>query len=178
METNSFEVKAEALAYAMFPQLPNFCAVAACCGALGAILQRPVTQQELHAHYQVGLYTKLKAPAECDPNTFANLQRSGKGFSNWDVIRLCNAVLLDNSRVPAAAILCGQDFVRETSVPERLDGIFDWLRSKTCQAIVHILGHYTLCAGTFASAANGDRFLLLADSAKRSGPLRSLRVAE
>ena len=178
MRVNPVWVKSAVLEYAVFPQWPSFCGVAACCGALGAILRKPVTQQQLHERYQIGLYTKLKAPPESDPKTFASRKRSGKGFSNWDAIRLCNAVLLDAGREPSATILCGQDFVRETAAQEGRRALLDWLRGDGGQAIIHLRNHYVLLAGAFESSLNGGLSLLLADSSKRFGPLRSLAVGE
>ncbi|MEN3333951.1 MAG: hypothetical protein V7641_3316 [Blastocatellia bacterium] len=178
MDTNRVWIKGAALTYAVFPQWPSFCGVATCCGALGSILQKPVTQQELQRRYQVGLYTKLHASAVCDPNTFAKRQRSGKGFSNWDAIRLCNAVLLDEGREPAATVFCGQDFVRESAQPECRRELLDWLRHDSCQALIHLQNHYVLFAGAHESSVDGSLSLLVADSSKRSGPLRSLALAE
>lgn len=171
-------LKPNVFEYLIFPQLPSFCGIAACCGALGSILHRQVTENELHATYGVGLYTKLRAPADYPSDKFASLPRSGKGFSNWDVIRLLNAVLLDNSKGPETVILCGEDFVREVSNPDQFDNILDWLQDNSCHAIVHIVDHYALFAGTLQLPKTGEVYLLLADSSTRTGPLRSLALSE
>ncbi len=177
MSPNRFWLKTKVLEYLIFPQLPSFCGIAACCGALGCLLHCQITEQMLHAQYQVGLYTKLRAPATCSPDDFASLPRLGLGFSNWDVIRLCNAVLLDAGKQPAAVVLCGKDFVRETEELNQLKQILDWLRDDSCHAIVHTINHYTLVAGVFQHSLTEDIYLLLADSATRFGPLRSLALS-
>jgi hypothetical protein len=177
MNPNRFWLKTSVLEYSIFPQLPSFCGIAACCGALGCILHRRITEQILHAEYQAGLYTKLHAPATCSPDDFASLPRLGPGFSNWDVIRLCNAVLLDAGKQPSSVVLCGRDFVRETEEPNQLKRILDWLRDDSCHAIVHTINHYTLVAGVFQNSLTEDIYLLLADSAARFGPLRSLALS-
>lgn len=169
-------LKTKVLEYCIFPQLPSFCGIAACCGALSCVLNRQITEQVLHEQYQVGLYTKLRAPATSSPDDFASLPRSGPGFSNWDIIRLFNAVLLDAGKQPAAVVLCGKDFIRETEEPNGPQQILDWLRDNSCHAIVHTINHYTLVAGAFQNS-NEDIYLLLADSAKRFGPLRSLALS-
>jgi hypothetical protein len=178
MKSERFWLKKNVLEYFVFPQLPSFCGIAACCGALGSILGTQITEQMLHARYAVGLYTKLQAPVSCSPDNFAGLTRSGPGFSNWDVIRLCNAVLLDEGREPAAVVLCGEDFVRESGDLTQLQQLLEWLRNDYCQAIVHTVDHYTLVAGAFRHPLSAEIYLLLADSATRSGPLRSLRLAD
>ena len=178
MTSNRFWLKTNLLEYSIFPQLPSFCGVAACCGALSCILTKQITEQMLHEQYQVGLYTKLRAPTSCAPDKFADLPRVGLGFSNWDVVRLFNAVLLDEGREPAAVVLCGNDLVRETEDSNQLKQILDWLRDDHCHVIVHTLNHYTLVAGVFHDFLSDDVYLLLADSATRSGPLRSLPLSD
>jgi hypothetical protein len=177
MKTNWW-LKRNVLEYSVFPQLPSFCGVAACCGAIGSIIGRQFTEQMLHANYQVGRYTKLRAPAGCSTEDFATLPRGGPGFSNWDVIRLCNSVLLDEGKTPAAAVLCGKDFVRETAAGDRVDRILNWLRDDSCHAIVHTIDHYTLAAGAYQSPTAEGTYLLLADSAKLTGPVRSLALSK
>jgi hypothetical protein len=177
MSPNRFWLKAKVLEYLIYPQLPSFCGIAACCGALSCILNRQVTEQILHSQYQVGLYTKLRAPHTCSPDNFASLPRLGPGFSNWDVIRLFNAVLLDEGKQPAAVVLCGKDFVRETEEPSQLQQVLNWLRDDSCHAIVHTINHYTLVAGVFQNSLTEAAYLLLADSATRPGPLRSLALS-
>jgi hypothetical protein len=176
--TSNRWLKAGVLEYSIFPQLPSFCGVAAGCGAIGCILNRRITEEMLHAQYQIGLHTKLHAPASCTPDKFAGLQRSGPGFSNWDVIRLFNTVLLDEGKQPAAVLLCGEDFVREVGERSQRQEILDWLRDDSCHAVVHTVNHYTLVAGVYETAPNRDLYLLVADSAIRSGPLRSLALSD
>ena len=178
MNSKRFWLKANVLDYSIFPQLPSFCAIAACCGALSCILDRQITEEMLHARYGVGLYTKLNAPATCAPETFASLPRTGLGFSNWDVIRLCNSVLLDEGKKPATALLCGEDLVRETADLKGRQRLFEWLQHDACQVIIHTVNHYTLVAGASRLPLNGDHYLLVADSARRSGPLRSLALSD
>lgn len=171
-------LKPRVFEYAIFPQLPSFCGVAACCGALGAILDKRITEQSVHQRYQVGLYTKLQAPATCSPDEFAGRPRVGLGFSNWDVIRLFNAVMLDEGRGPGSAVLCGADFVRETAHPRSVERLLDWLQDDECQAIVHTVHHYTLIAAAIRPAAEADTYLVLSDSGARSGPARSMPLSK
>jgi hypothetical protein len=178
MNSKRFWLKTNVLEYSIFPQLPSFCGIAACCGALSCILDRQITEAMMHSRYGVGLYTKLNAPATCSPENFANLPRSGLGFSNWDAIRLCNSVLLDEGKKPSTALLCGDDLVRETadlSGPQRL---FEWLQQDSCQVIIHTVNHYSLIAGASKLPLNSHHYLLVADSARRSGPLRSLALGD
>lgn len=178
MNSKRFWLKTNVLEYSIFPQLPSFCGIAACCGALSCILDRQIIEEMLHSKYGVGLYTKLNAPATCSPEHFASLTRSGPGFSNWDVIRLCNSVLLDEGKNPSTVLLCGDDFVRETEDLSRRERLFGWLCDDSCQIIVHTVNHYTLVAGASKLPLDGDHYLLLADSARHSGPLKSLSVGD
>jgi hypothetical protein len=178
MNSKRFWLKTNVLEYSIFPQLPSFCGIAACCGALSCILERQVTEEMLHSRYGVGLYTKLKAPATCSPRNFASLPRSGRGFSNWDVIRLCNSVLLDEGKNPSTALLCGGDLLRETVEPGLRQKLFEWLHDDSCQIIIHTVNHYSLVAGASKLLFEDDHYLLVADSARRSGPLRSLAMGD
>ena len=178
MDSKRFWLKTNVLEYSIFPQLPSFCAIAACCGALSCILERQITEEMLHSRYGVGLYTKLNAPATCSPENFASLQRSGPGFSNWDVIRLCNSVLLDEGKNPSTVLLCGGDFLRETVELHLRQKLFEWLDDDSCQIIIHTVNHYSLVAGASKVLLEGDQYLLVADSARRSGPLRSLAMGD
>lgn len=178
MKSERFWLKTNVLEYFIFPQLPSFCGIAACCGALGSILNKQITEQMMHSTYEVGLYTKLRAPSTCSPDHFAILPRSGLGFSNWDVIRLCNSLLLDEGRRPSTVLLCGDDFVRETANPYQRRRLLEWLQQDSSQAVVHTVNHYTLVAGGSCQSLNDDNYLLLADSAKSTGPLRSLRMTD
>jgi hypothetical protein len=178
MNSKRFWLKANVLEYSIFPQLPSFCGIAACCGALSCILDRQITEEMLHFRYGVGLYTKLNAPATCSPENFASLPRSGPGFSNWDVIRLCNSVLLDEGKNPSTALLCGDDLLRETADLSQRQRLFEWLQHDSCQIIIHTVNHYSLVAGASKLPLDGDHYLLMADSARRSGPLRSLAMRD
>ncbi len=162
----------------IFPQLPNFCGIAACCTALSCILQRQLTEQELHTQYEVGRYTKLRIPVDHPLDNLKSIPRLGQGFSNWDVVRLINAVLLDYEKEPSSVILCGEDFVREVLNPHRLNSILDWLQDNSSHAIVHIMNHYAVFGGVLQSPKTREIYLLLADSSVQTGPFRSIALSE
>ncbi len=173
-----FWIKEEALRHAVFPQLPSFCAVAVCGSAVNALLGTALTQERLHEIYGVGERTKLQLPPGQLPADLRSLPRSGWGMSNWDLIRLFNAVMEDAGREPHAAVLCGADFVRETAAEAGLQRLLEWARLPTSQAVVHVVSHYALLAGLLRSGPERAPYLVLADSSIRKGPLRSLPLAE
>lgn len=174
----NFWLKEEAIRHAVFPQLPSFCAVAVCCGALNALLGTSLTQVQMHELYGVGEWTKLHLPPGQLPPDLKSLPRSGRGMSNWDVIRLFNAAMLDAGREPHAAVLCGRDFVRETADEPNLRRLFEWARQPSNQVVVHLMNHYALIAGLLRPEPGKGPYLVLADSSITKGPLRSLLLAE
>lgn len=175
----TFWTKDETIKAVVYPQLPSFCGVAACCGAANALLGTVLTQEDLHERYGIGERTKLRLPPGGGlPGDLASRPRKGRGMSNWDLIRLFNSILLDAGRDPHAAVLCGADFLRETADEAELQRILEWAGLPSSQAVVHIVNHYALFAGLFRPRQESVSYLILADSATRKGPLRSLPLAE
>lgn len=174
----TFWIKDETVKAVVYPQLPSFCGVAACCGAANALLGQTLTQERLHERYGIGERTKLQLPPGALPGDLGSRPRQGRGMSNWDLIRLFNSILLDAGREPYATVLCGADFLRETADEADLQRILEWGGLPSSQIIVHIVNHYALLAGQLRPYPGVASYLILADSATRKGPLRSLPLAE
>jgi hypothetical protein len=168
-----FLFKPSTLAGACFPQLPSFCGIASCIGVINAMLNTAVTQQELHERYGIGAFTKLPLKTDSPLENLALLSRTGSGFSNWDLIRLVNAVCLDAGKTPYSAILCGQDFVREIG-SRGLADLIKWLSKDCNQVIIHIKNHYLVLSGVYKNRITNDYYFIMANSSKTHGPCSSM----
>jgi hypothetical protein len=170
--------KPEVVTHAIYPQLPSFCAVAACAGAANALLGTDHDQRWFHEVYAAGAHTRLRLPPGPLPGDLDAWPRSGPGIGNWDLIRLFNSVMLDAGKEPHSALLCGADFVREAAGDAVLERLLEWARLPSSQVVVHLARHYVLLAGLVHRHAGADVHLVVADSAPGKGPIRSLPLAE
>jgi hypothetical protein len=171
-------MKNEAVTSLMFPQYPNFCGVASCGGAANAILHIDLSQEDLHHTYGIGKYTKLKIPIGFNfaKDSFKDYQKIGMGMSNWDIVRLFNAIMLDHDKTPYSLVLAGQDFVREMKA-DNFANLNDWLQQEGNQAVVHIVDHYVLFAGSYEDEKS-RKYMVCADPSGSKGPVNSLPLSE
>jgi hypothetical protein len=175
---DSLWIKNEIFDRLIFPQYPYFCGIASCCTVSNTILNLNYTQEDLHHKYGVGTLTKLNIPkndilVDITKYTKSNISL---GFSNWDIIRLFNSLMLDNKIIPYSALLTGKVFV---DVVNKLDiNLFNnWLKLKNNNIIIHLENHFVIYAGYYRTSSNSS-YIICADSSKKKGPLNTINYSD
>jgi len=168
-------IKPGVIEHLIFPQYPYFCGIAACGCVANTLLDIHLTQIDLHAAYGIGNKCKMKIPLAYDfsDGNFDQFEPRGMGISNWDIIRLFNAILLDKGSTPYSALLTGKDLVSEIE-NGRYGSLEKWLQGQGNHAVIHLEDHYVTYAGAISTGESD--FIVCADSSKFKGPLNSLNL--
>ncbi|HLT39551.1 MAG TPA: hypothetical protein VK034_24875 [Enhygromyxa sp.] len=157
MSTARF-IKTDVLAAGIYPQLPYFCGASSVLAVLRCATGEHLDEHDLHRRYGI------------DPSI-----RKERGMSNWDIIRLFNAGLLDAGRTPHTLLLCGNDYVRKHWIADQR--FREWMKATGNYGIVHLRGHYAAVAGVYEDS-QGDWHFVLVDSGRRRGPVRSINHSQ